>query len=486
MTLSSLLTPRVSRARRGARAAVVLLGSLTLAHEPTRALPSPAQTAGPIVAIGDVHGEAAGLEAILKRTGLVDERLAWRGGRATLVVLGDFTDRGPGVRRVLDLLMQLEVQAPASGGRVVVLLGNHEVMNLVGETRDVTPEIFASFADERSETRRVAAYEAYAALARPRGAARATGIARQGREEWMAAHPPGFLEYREALGPNGRYGRWLRGHPIAARIEGAILMHAGVSPDAAPRDLEDLNRRARDEIQRFDRYVARLVDRGLALPFFTLQEILAVSAAEVGAAQAIVAGAHAEGKEPDLSGFDLGLLAEAREILQIGTWSLLDPEGPLWFRGYATWPDEGAPATRIGALLDRYRARVLVLGHTPSADGRIRRRFGGRVFLIDTGMLASHYPRGRPAALEIEGASVTAVYLDDRVPLVRPHALSVHGQLDPYAPPARSPRSASGRGRRSPAGPGTARCGRSRRRSSRTARPRGDRTFSGPRPRSRS
>lgn len=278
-----------------------------------------------------------------------------------------------GVRRVLDLLMQLEAQALASRGRVVVLLGNHEVMNLVGETRDVTPEVLASFADERSEARRVAACATYAALAQARDTARPTDVSRQGREEWTAAHPPGFLEYREALGPNGRYGRWLRGHPIAARIEGAILMHAGVSPDAAPRDLEDLNRRARDEIQRFDRYVARLVDRGPALPFFTLQEILTVSAAEVG------------------------------------------------------------------ALLDRHRARVLVLGHTPSADGRIRRRFGGRVFLIDTGMLASHYPGGRPAALEIDGASVTAVHLDDRVPLVRPHALSVHGQLDSYAPTARSP-----------------------------------------------
>jgi hypothetical protein len=51
-----------------------------------------------------------------------------------------------------------------------------------------------------------------------------------------------------------------------------------------------------------------------------------------------------------------------------------------------------------------------VVGHTVQEDGRIRVRFGGAVFLIDTGMLASYVPGGRGSALEIAGGTVSAIY----------------------------------------------------------------------------
>jgi hypothetical protein len=44
------------------------------------------------------------------------------------------------------------------------VLGNHEVMNLIGDTRDATPEILATFADAQSESRRQAAWEQHAKL----------------------------------------------------------------------------------------------------------------------------------------------------------------------------------------------------------------------------------------------------------------------------------------------------------------------------------
>ena len=47
--------------------------------------------------------------------------------------------------------MTLEPQARSAGGRAFALLGNHEVMNLIGDTRDVTREIFATFATADSE-----------------------------------------------------------------------------------------------------------------------------------------------------------------------------------------------------------------------------------------------------------------------------------------------------------------------------------------------
>ena len=71
---------------------------------------------------------------------------------------------GTDVRKVLDLLMRLEREAKASGGQLVTLLGNHEVMNLIGDWRDVTPEICATFATPKSEARREQVYQDYTRL----------------------------------------------------------------------------------------------------------------------------------------------------------------------------------------------------------------------------------------------------------------------------------------------------------------------------------
>ncbi len=46
----------------------------------------------------------------------------------------------------------------------------------------------------------------------------------------MAAHPPGLLEYQEALGPQGHYGRWLRAKPVAIQLGDTIFLHAGIPP----------------------------------------------------------------------------------------------------------------------------------------------------------------------------------------------------------------------------------------------------------------
>src|SRR3990172_8577479 len=64
-----------------------------------------------LVAIGDVHGDYDALVAMLQRTGLLDAKLRWSGGNAVLVQVGDFLDRGPKERPVMDLLMRLEREA---------------------------------------------------------------------------------------------------------------------------------------------------------------------------------------------------------------------------------------------------------------------------------------------------------------------------------------------------------------------------------------
>lgn len=377
-----------------------------------------------VIAVGDIHGAYTEFTTILQRAGLMDGSLRWTGGRSTLVQTGDYTDRGADVKKVLDLLMRLEREARSGGGTLLTLLGNHEVMNLIGDWRDVTPEICAAFITPQSEARRQEAWTRFERMK----AGRAGRIAEdpafaQTRDEWMQAHPSGCLEYREAMSPAGVYGRWLRDKRIAAEVDGALFMHAGINPARPARTIAEVNDRARDEIRRLDNYRRRLVDRGLALPWFTLQQLLDVSVAELRLATAALAAAKAEGREPPA--LDLPTLQEAQALLEIGTWSLIDPEGPLWFRGYAQW-DEAATAPQVTTFLDALKLRRIVVGHTVTSTRRIIPRYEGRVLLIDTGMLQAVY-KGTPSALEITPESLKALYPEGEETLPASAATSRRG-----------------------------------------------------------
>lgn len=376
-----------------------------------------AQAPNRIIAIGDIHGSIDGFTSILKVTGLVDGSGKWSGGRAQLIQTGDYVDRGQGTRQVLDLLMTLERQAKDAGGRALALLGNHEVMNLIGETRDATREIFATFADANSESKRQEAWDNYARLAKSKQdkGEPVPSVYTQTREAWLTTHPPGFVEYKEAFSARGKYGAWLRGKPVVTTVAGNIFMHAGIPADGAPAALDDINNQVRDEIKRLDRFVDRLIELKLATRDFTLQEILQVASGEIGLANARIAAAKEEGKEPDRGKLNVPLLLEAQEVLKIDSWASIAPEGPLWYRGLSTVPDDPAGGP-FAALLQKYGQKRFVTGHTPQQNRSINVRFGGRAVLIDTGMLTSVY-KGRASALEIDGDKLTAYYADGKVTL---------------------------------------------------------------------
>src|SRR6267142_3790509 len=346
--------------------------------------------------------------AILRRTGLTDKQNHWTAGKTTFVQTGDLLDRGPKPREVMDLMMALEKEAGQAGGRVVDLLGNHEVMNIMADLRYVTPVNYASFADGNSEKRQKAAYDEYVKW---RGS-HASLLAELSQPmeltetEWMARHPAGFIEQREAFGAKGEYGRWLRGHNAVAEIDGVIFLHGGIHPDLAKTKLDAMNKRIHDEIKAFDASKEYLQNEKLLLPFFNIQEINNVLQAEVIAELKSRVPATNERQ------------AKIQEFLKHQDWLSVRVDGPLWFRGYDQWSEEeGAP--QVSKVLEAYKATHVVVGHTVQKSGRIRPRFGNKVFLIDTGMLSSYYPGGRPSALEICGDSkFVAVYLDQQVVLL--------------------------------------------------------------------
>ena len=367
----------------------------------------PAAPPDAVVAIGDVHGDFDDFVAILQRTGLIDKQNHWTGGKTTFVQVGDLLDRGPKPREVMDLMMTIEKEAKQAGGRVVSLVGNHEVMNIIGDLRYVTPVNYASFADGNSEKRQKAAYDEYikwrdthasllAELPQPMELT---------ESEWMARHLAGFIEQREAFGPKGEYGVWLRGHAAVAEIDGIIFLHGGIHPELARTKVEAMNSRIQDEIKAFDDLKQYLQNEKLILPFFNLQEMTNVLQAEVIAERKARVPANEERQ------------AKILGLLKFQEWLSVRADGPLWFRGYDQWGEEEG-ATQATKLLEAYKATHIVVGHTVQKGGRIRPRFGNKVFLIDTGMLSSYYPGGRPSALEICGdAKFIAVYLDQQVVL---------------------------------------------------------------------
>jgi Calcineurin-like phosphoesterase len=376
---------------------------------------TPADQRESVVAIGDVHGDFDDFVIILQRAGLIDAQHHWTGGQTTLVQVGDLLDRGPKPREVMDLVISLEKEAPKAGGRVVSLLGNHEMMNIMGDLRYVTAENYAAYADSNSAERQKSAYQEYvkwrnshaqllAELAQPMELTEA---------EWMARHPLGFVEQREALSPNGSYGKWLREHSAVAKIGEVIFLHGGIHPNLAHLKLDTINSHIRDEIKAFDSAKQGLVDQKVILPFFTLQEITAAVQAELTAERKSLVPSDQQ-RQARLVGF-----------LGYGDWLSVRVDGPLWFRGYDQWSEEEG-AAQIGKVLESYNAKRIVVGHTVQKGGRMRPRFGNRVFLIDTGMLSSYYPGGRPSALEIQGdAKFTAEYTDQQMVLVEPVGPSI-------------------------------------------------------------
>jgi hypothetical protein len=316
-----------------------------------------------VVAIGDIHGDFDAFTGILQRSQLVDPSLRWAGGNATFVQTGDFLDRGPKARAVMDLLMALQKDAPRQGGRVIVLMGNHEAMNIYGDLRYVSDTDYASYADDSAGTR---------------------------RKKAESPRLPGFEERCAAFDIDGRYGKWIRTLPAIVRINDSIFLHGGIHPDLSAQSIEQINEAIANEIKSFDSYKQFMADKKIAPPCSTLEE---------RSAAARTALEKAKGKDAET----------LKSFLGYGTWLSINENGPLWFRGYAQWTDaDGEP--QIQRLAKAFGAARFVVGHTPQLSGAIVTRFDGKVYLIDTGMLSSVFQGGRASALNIQDGKISFIY----------------------------------------------------------------------------
>lgn len=98
----------------------------------------------PIDLIGDVHGHASALKALLGQLGYRQINGQWQHPSARLLFLGDLVDRGPAQRETVELVMNL-----CERGLAKCLMGNHEfnAVGFVTERSDVPGQFVRSHTD---------------------------------------------------------------------------------------------------------------------------------------------------------------------------------------------------------------------------------------------------------------------------------------------------------------------------------------------------
>jgi hypothetical protein len=93
--------------------------------------------------VGDVHGQLEKLRDLLRGAELIrkdkDGNETWSGGESSLWLMGDLVNHGPDGIGAVELVMRLQHQAATAGGRVQVLLGNHDVLLLAAHRFGTRP-----------------------------------------------------------------------------------------------------------------------------------------------------------------------------------------------------------------------------------------------------------------------------------------------------------------------------------------------------------
>jgi hypothetical protein len=341
-----------------------------------------------VIAIADVHGAYDAMVEALLAADVVDTDLAWSAGDAHLVIVGDILDRGPNSRPAMDLLMQLETEAESRGGKVHVLIGNHEAMNLVGDLRYVSSSEYAAFADEEQPEERERWFAAYA-----QSRASADQSPEALNTVFRQKFPPGFFAHRREFASDGKYGKWLLSKPAIVVVNGTAFVHGGLSPMVEKIGLEGVNGKLIGEMAQYIEQLEFLYEAGVMLPTDAFYDHPAI------------AGRY---MPPLDSSADVLRAIDMIKVLNDSNLYSLD--GPLWYRGNVVC-SELIEVDKLSGALEAIGANRVVIGHTPTPGRRVLERLDGQIIQIDTGMLNNYYG-GSANVLVIDAAGVSVVNQD--------------------------------------------------------------------------
>ena len=154
--------------------------------------------------LSDIEGNFNAFRKLLQAGNVIDSQYNWIYGTGHLVFTGDMFDRGKQVTECLWLIYSLEEKAKAAGGYVHFILGNHEIMNLTGDTR---------YVDQK--------YKKTAALLN--------------------------LPYVNLFDENSELGKWIRTKNVIEKIGNLLFVHGGISKEINELDIsiEKINKASR-------------------------------------------------------------------------------------------------------------------------------------------------------------------------------------------------------------------------------------------------
>jgi len=316
-----------------------------------------------IIAVGDIHGDYKAFIKILKGTGLIDKELHWTGGKTHLVQIGDVMDRGDYAKEILDLLMKLEKEAEEAGGKVHMLIGNHEELNITGlifNREEFTTRQLVSFLSDGYREKQVKKFRKILGDNPAEKTDSDSFWANDLMPFWenmlnelrTNRRHPARREYIQNF--NKIYGKWILQQNAVIKINNTIFVHGGISERFSKWELKSINNRLRVELE----------DLRRAAMNFTAPKI------------------------PDYH----------RQIVY-------EPDGPYWYRGYTTM-DQNAFKETVDRILNNLEAEYMVIAHTPRLikTKEDMQLFQGRIWIIDTGISEPYriYMGGRLSALIID------------------------------------------------------------------------------------
>ncbi|XP_076948062.1 shewanella-like protein phosphatase 2 [Bidens hawaiensis] len=223
--------------------------------------PNPNPNPNRLIAIGDLHGDLLKSKQSLRLAGLIDSNDSWSGGSSTLVQVGDVLDRGGQELKILYFLEKLKRQAVKSGGNVITMNGNHEIMNVDGDFRYVTPsglEEFKKWAYWFCVGNSIKSL--CDGLEKPKDLYDGIPWSFHGvKKEYVA----GFRSRIAALRPKGPIAsRFLSKNLTVVVVGESVFVHGGILPIHVVYGLERINQEVRDWISGLKERVTSSLVRG--------------------------------------------------------------------------------------------------------------------------------------------------------------------------------------------------------------------------------
>jgi hypothetical protein len=315
-----------------------------------------------IVAVGDLHGDYDHFITILKdpKIGIIDDNLHWVAGKTHLVQIGDVMDRGDYAKRIFDFIKDLEKEAEAAGGKVHMLIGNHEEMNIgdysFDRPRYVTVKQLLSFLPPEYVEKEERKIRKKLGIPPPdetdSNSPLDPNIEAFWQEKMKRSMNVTYItkahvrwHYLKAFNEN--YAPWILQHNAVIKINDIVFVHGGISETYSTWSLKDLNDQLRQELEMFR--VFRLRNE--------------------------YPNRHYE--------------------------IVYNENGPLWFRDYSYRGPEFEPT--VDRILMNLGAKSIVTAHTPQRikSGIDMSRYSGKIWIIDTN-ISRAYSEGNLSALIIE------------------------------------------------------------------------------------